>query len=60
MDILAGFTVGIICIPNGLANAALAHMDSQFGIFTCMIPPMMYTIFGSSKHLNIGIFPLSI
>lgn len=42
-----------------MANANLAKTPTLYGIYTGMVPSVIYTIFGSSYHLNIGVFPLT-
>ncbi|MCK0130223.1 solute carrier family 26 protein [Flavobacteriaceae bacterium F08102] len=53
-DILAGFTVGIILIPQGIAYAIIAELPPIYGLYTALIPLIVYTIFGTSRRLAVG------
>ncbi|OLY77795.1 putative sulfate permease [Smittium mucronatum] len=53
-DLIAGVTVGIMVIPQGIAYATLANMPPEYGLYTAFIGPIMYTVFGTSKDISIG------
>ncbi len=53
-DLLAGITVGIILIPQGIAYALIAGLPPIYGLYSALIPQVMYTLFGSSKQVAIG------
>lgn len=53
-DLLAGFTVALTEIPQGIAYAAVAGLPLQYGLFSGFMGCFMYFIFGTSKDLNIG------
>ena len=53
-DIIAGLTVGIILIPQGIAYALIAGLPPIYGLYTALIPQVIYTIFGSSRQLATG------
>lgn len=53
-DILTGITLGIILIPQGMAYAMIAGMPPVYGLYSALIPPLVYTIFGTSRHIAIG------
>uniref|UniRef100_A0A8R1TQA1 STAS domain-containing protein n=1 Tax=Onchocerca volvulus TaxID=6282 RepID=A0A8R1TQA1_ONCVO len=55
-DIIAGITVGIICVPQAMAYAALANVNAVVGMYTSLFPALVYVIFGTSKHMNLGMF----
>jgi SulP family sulfate permease len=56
-DAVAGVTIGIVLIPQGLAYATLAGLPPVYGVYTGF-PGAVYSIFGTSKHAAIG--PMSI
>ena len=53
-DLFAGFTVGIILIPQGIAYAIIAGLPPIYGLYTALIPQIIYTIFGTSRQLATG------
>lgn len=55
-DIIAGITVSVMHIPQGLAYALLANLPPIYGLYTSFMAPIVYAIFGTSRHLALGTF----
>ncbi|MFY0625245.1 MAG: sulfate permease [Reichenbachiella sp.] len=53
-DLVAGLTVGIMLIPQGMAYAMIAGLPPVYGLYAGIFPPLMYSIFGSSRQLAVG------
>ncbi len=53
-DLIAGLTVGIMLIPQGMAYAMLAGLDPIHGLYASTIPLILYAIFASSRQLAVG------
>jgi SulP family sulfate permease len=53
-DLGAGLTVGIMLIPQGIAYAMIAGLPPIYGLYTAMIPQIVYAIFGTSRQLSVG------
>jgi len=53
-DLSAGLTVGIMLIPQGIAYAMIAGLPPIYGLYTAMIPQIVYAIFGTSRQLAVG------
>ncbi len=53
-DLVAGITVGIILIPQGIAYALIAGLPPIYGLYCALVPQVMYAIFGSSRQVAIG------
>ena len=53
-DLAAGITVGIVLIPQGIAYALIAGLPPIYGLYTALVPQIMYAIFGSSRQVAIG------
>ncbi|KAL2712867.1 sodium-independent sulfate anion transporter [Vespula squamosa] len=53
-DAIAGVTVGLTVMPQGLAYATLAGLEPQYGLYSAFIGAIVYVIFGSCKDITIG------
>ncbi|WP_349663282.1 solute carrier family 26 protein [Cellulophaga lytica] len=53
-DLLAGFTVGIILIPQGMAYAMIAGLPPVYGLYAALFPTLMYVFLGTSRQLAVG------
>ncbi|XP_075757856.1 solute carrier family 26 member 10-like isoform X2 [Pelodiscus sinensis] len=55
-DALAGLTVGIVHIPQGMAFALLASVAPVYGLYTSFFPVLLYTLLGTGRHVSTGTF----
>lgn len=53
-DIVAGLTVGVMLIPQGMAYAMIAGLAPIYGLYASIIPLIIYAIFGTSRQLAVG------
>ncbi|MBT8231621.1 MAG: sulfate permease [Saprospiraceae bacterium] len=53
-DLMAGLTVAIMLIPQGMAYAMMAGLDPIYGLYAGLVPMLVYPIFGTSKYLSVG------
>lgn len=53
-DLSAGFIVAIVLIPQSMAYAMLAGLPPQIGLYSSVVPLLVYGIFGSSRALAVG------
>ncbi|KAF5742955.1 Sulfate transporter 3 5 isoform 1 [Tripterygium wilfordii] len=53
-DVLAGLTITSLAIPQGISYARLASIPPIIGLYSSFVPPLIYAVFGSSKHLAVG------
>lgn len=53
-DLIAGLIVGVITVPQAMAYAFLAGLPAEAGLYACLLPMLIYTILGSSRHLVVG------
>ncbi|KAM0313295.1 hypothetical protein ACHAPQ_012070 [Fusarium lateritium] len=53
-DSIAGFTVGLVVIPQAMAYALLATLPPDFGLYTSFAGAATYWLFGTSKDIVIG------
>jgi len=54
IDFMAGITVALVLIPQSMAYAQLAGMPSYYGLYAAFLPPMLASLFGSSRQLATG------
>ncbi|XP_030220109.1 solute carrier family 26 member 10 isoform X2 [Gadus morhua] len=55
-DTIAGLTVGILHIPQGMAFALLTSVAPIFGLYTSFFPVVLYMLFGTGRHVSTGTF----
>mgnify|MGYP005988416731 CR=1 FL=1 len=48
-DVLAGITIGVMLIPQGLAYAKIATIPVEHGLYSSWLPSAMYFFLGTSK-----------
>ncbi|KAG9318408.1 sulfate transporter family-domain-containing protein [Chiua virens] len=53
-DLIAGLTVGIVLVPQGMSYAQLATLPPQYGLYSSFVGTLMYCFFATSKDVSIG------
>lgn len=53
-DVVAGVTVAVMSIPLSMSYARLAGLPAYYGLYATLIPPFIYPMFASSRHLAVG------
>ncbi|CAG8612284.1 6181_t:CDS:2 [Paraglomus brasilianum] len=53
-DFFAGLTVSAILLPSGLSYSILAKVPPVHGLYTIVIPGVIYSFLGTSRQLSIG------
>jgi len=53
-DAVAGLTVGVMLIPQGMAYAVIAGLPPIYGLYAALVPTLAYPFFATSRHLAMG------
>jgi SulP family sulfate permease len=53
-DLIAGITVAVMLVPQGMAYAMLAGMPPIYGLYGGVIPLLLYAVLGTSRQMSIG------
>ncbi|HAT31043.1 MAG TPA: sodium-independent anion transporter [Janthinobacterium sp.] len=53
-DLTAGIVVAMMMIPQGMAYALVAGLPPVVGIYSSILPPIAYALFGSSMTQSVG------
>lgn len=53
-DLIAGLTVGVVLIPQGMAYAMIAGLPPVYGLYAAVFPLLVYVFLGTSRQLAIG------
>ncbi|KAL6741192.1 hypothetical protein Aduo_014470 [Ancylostoma duodenale] len=59
VDVLGGVMLSIMSLPQGLAYGYLVGVPPIYGLITATFGPLVYTIFGSSRHNSPGCFAIA-
>jgi SulP family sulfate permease len=53
-DLIAGLTVCILLVPQGMAYALLAGVPPIYGLYTGLVPLFIYGLMSSSRQVSLG------
>ena len=53
-DIVAGLTSGAVIIPKAMAYAMMAGLPVQVGLYTALLPMLIYALLGTSRVLSVS------
>jgi sulfate permease, SulP family len=53
-DLIAGLTVTVMLIPQGMAYAMLAGLPPIVGLYASIVPLILYGLLGTSRQLAVG------
>jgi len=53
-DIIAGVTTASVIIPKAMAYATLAGLAVQTGLYTALLPMLVYAFLGDSRRLSVS------
>lgn len=53
-DLVAGITVAVILIPQGMAYAMIAGLPPVYGLYAAIAPILVYALLGTSRQVGMG------
>ncbi|GAB3802565.1 SulP family inorganic anion transporter [Humibacter antri] len=53
-DVLAGLSAGAVVVPQAMAYATIANLPVQVGLYTCMVPMIVYAMLGGSRAMSVS------
>ena len=53
-DLMAGLTVGVVSLPQGIAFALLAGLPAVMGVYASIVAAIVAALWGSSNQLSTG------
>ena len=54
IEMLAGLTLAALAIPEVMGYTTIAGMPVITGLYTILLPVLVFAVFGSSRHLVVG------
>jgi len=56
--LLAGVTLGVMLVPQGMAYAMIAGLPPVYGLYASIVPLLVYPLLSTSRHVAFGIVAL--
>jgi len=53
-DIVSGLTAAAVVLPKAMAYATVAGLSVAVGLYTCLVPMILYALLGSSRVLSVS------
>jgi SulP family sulfate permease len=53
-DVVAGLTTAAVVIPKAMAYATVAGLPIQVGLYTALVPSIIYAVLGTSRPLSVS------
>ncbi|MFN0127255.1 MAG: SulP family inorganic anion transporter [Verrucomicrobiales bacterium] len=54
-DVVAGITLAAYLLPAGIADASLANLPPEAGLYACLFSGLVYWLFCSSRHTAVTV-----
>lgn len=54
-DTMAGVTVAVLNIPQGMAYSILGNVEPTVGLYMAVFPVLIYSLLGTSRHISLGV-----
>lgn len=59
-DVIAGLTLGLMLIPQGLSYAKIATIPVEYGLMSSWFPASLYAFMGTTKGTEVRVFRSSL
>lgn len=53
-DVTAGLSAGAVVVPQAMAYATIADLPVQVGLYTCIVPMLVYALLGGSRAMSVS------
>jgi high affinity sulfate transporter 1 len=53
-DLIAGLTAAAVVVPKAMAYATIAGLPVQIGLYTALVPMVIYALLGNSRPLSVS------
>ena len=53
-DLVSGISIAAMLIPQSMGYALVAGLPIEYGLYACILPPIIYALLGTSNKLSIG------
>jgi len=53
-DIVGGISAGAVVVPQAMAYATIANLPVQVGLYTCIVPMLVYALLGGSRAMSVS------
>ena len=53
-DLIAGLTTAAVVIPRAMVYAAIAGLPLELGLYTALVPMVIYAVMGTSRPLSVS------
>ncbi len=53
-DVVGGLSAGAVVVPQAMAYATIANLPVQVGLYTCILPMLVYALLGGSRAMSVS------
>ncbi|WP_313821427.1 SulP family inorganic anion transporter [Citricoccus sp.] len=53
-DVVSGLAAGAVVVPQAMAYATIANLPVQVGLYTCIVPMLVYAFLGGSRSMSVS------
>ena len=53
-DVVAGLSAGAVVVPQAMAYATIADLPVEVGLYTCIVPMLVYAMLGGSRAMSVS------